>query len=55
MNWKIFIAARTDNTAGNKNTSVFTKAWSPEESQDKRFHTLTVNLEPRHGSFHHRL
>jgi hypothetical protein len=43
MNWKTFIAARLDNTAGNKNTSVFTEAWSPEQSQDQRFQTLTAD------------
>jgi hypothetical protein len=44
-NWKTFIAARLDNnnTAGNKNTSVFTEAWSPEQSQDQRFQTLTAD------------
>jgi hypothetical protein len=31
MNWKTFTAAHIDNTAGNKNTSVFTEAWLPEE------------------------
>ena len=44
MNWKTFIADRLDNTAGNKNTSVFTEAWSPEHSQeDQRFQTLTAD------------
>ena len=44
MNWKTFIAARlVDNTAGNKNTSVFTEVWSPEQSQDQRFQTLTAD------------
>jgi hypothetical protein len=42
-NWKNFIAARLDYTAGNKNTSVFTEAWSPEQSQDQRFQTLTAD------------
>ena len=40
MNWETFIAARIDNTAGNKNTSAFTEAWSPEESQDQRMSFL---------------
>ena len=31
MNWKTFTAAYIDDTAGNKNTSVFTEAWLPEE------------------------
>ena len=43
LNWKTLIAARSDNTAGNKNTSVFTEAWSPEQSQDQRFQTLTAD------------
>ena len=43
MNWKTLIAAHIDNTAGNKNTSVFTKAWSPEQSQDQHFQTLTTD------------
>jgi hypothetical protein len=40
-NWKTFIAARADNTAGNKNTSVFAEAWSAEKSFEQRFQTLT--------------
>jgi len=43
MDWKTFIAARLDNTAGNKNTSVFTEAWSPDQSQDQCFQTLTAD------------
>jgi len=43
MSWKTFIAARLDNTAGNKNTSVFTEAWSPKQSQDQHFQTLTTD------------
>ncbi len=43
MNWKTFITARIDNTAGDKNTSAFTEAWSPEESQNQRFQTLTAD------------
>jgi hypothetical protein len=42
-NWKSFIAARADNTAGNKNTSVFTEAWSPEKSFEQQFQTLTAD------------
>ena len=51
MNWKTFIATHTDNTAGNKNTSVFTEAWSPEKIQDQLFQMLTVECGPRHGPF----
>jgi hypothetical protein len=42
-NWKTFIAARVDNTAGNKNTSVFTEAWLPEKNLDQCFQTLTAD------------
>ena len=42
-NWKAFIAARSDNMAGNKNTSVFTKAWLPEKSFEQQFQTLTAD------------
>ena len=45
MSWKTFIAARLDNTAGNKNTSVFTEAWLPKQSQDQHFQTLTADLD----------
>jgi hypothetical protein len=45
MNWKTFIAARVDNTAGNKNTSVFTEAWLPKKSLDQRFQTLTADSD----------
>jgi hypothetical protein len=39
--WKSFFAARTDNKTGNKNTSVFTEAWSPETNGEQRFQMLT--------------
>ena len=42
-NWKTFIAARADNTAGNKNTSVFTKAWLPKKSFEQQFQMLTAD------------
>ncbi len=42
-NWKTFIAACADSTAGNKNTSVFTKAWLPKKSFEQQFQTLTAN------------
>ena len=41
--WKTYLAARKDKTAGNKDTSVFTEAWSPEKSIDQRFQTLTTD------------
>ena len=43
IDWKTFVAARTDNAAANKNTSVFTEAWSPEKSQDQQFQTMTAD------------
>ena len=43
IDWKTFIATRTDNADANKNTSVFTEAWSPEKSRDQRFQTLTAD------------
>jgi hypothetical protein len=42
IDWKTFIAAR-DNAAANKNTSVFTEAWSPKKSIDQPFQTLTMD------------
>jgi hypothetical protein len=41
--WKSFIAARADNKTGNKNTSVFTEAWSPETNDKQHFQMLTSN------------
>ena len=38
--WKSFFAARIDNELGNKNTSVYTEAWSPDLNDDLRFHNL---------------
>jgi hypothetical protein len=42
-NWKTFIAAHADNTARNKNTSVFTKAWLPKKSFKQQFQMLTAD------------
>jgi hypothetical protein len=41
--WKSFFAARADNKTGNKITSVFTEAWSPETNDKQHFQTLTSN------------
>jgi hypothetical protein len=38
---KSFFAACADNKTGNKITSVFTKAWSPETNDEQHFQTLT--------------
>jgi hypothetical protein len=43
IDWKTYLAARKDKSAGNKDTSVFTKAWSPKKSIDQRFQTLTTD------------
>ena len=43
IDWKTFIATRKDNADANKNTSVFTEAWSPEKSRDQQFQTLTAD------------
>jgi hypothetical protein len=49
-NWKTFIAARLDNTAGNKNTSVLVVARAKSRSTFSN-----VDCGPRHGPFHRRL
>jgi hypothetical protein len=36
--WKSFFAAR-----GNKNTSIYTKAWLPDKNDKERFQMLTSN------------
>ena len=43
IDWKTFIAAHTDNTAANKNTSVFTEVWLPKKSIDELFQTLIMD------------
>ena len=43
IDWKTYFAARKDKSAGNKDTSIFTEAWSPEKSIDQRFQTLTTD------------
>ena len=43
IDWKTYLAARKDKSAGNKDSSVFTEAWSPEKSIDQRFQTLTTD------------
>jgi hypothetical protein len=39
--WKSFFTARADNKTGNKNTSVFTEAWSPDKNNKEHFQMLT--------------
>ncbi len=34
LNWKFHFAAQVDNNLGNKNTSVYTKAWSPDKNDN---------------------
>jgi hypothetical protein len=43
IDWKTFISTHKDNADANKNTSVFTKAWSPEKSRDQQFQMLTAD------------
>jgi hypothetical protein len=43
LDWKTFFAARADNEQGNKNTSVYTEAWSPDTNDNERFQTLTAD------------
>jgi hypothetical protein len=38
--WKAFYAARIDNELGNKNTLVYTEAWSPDKNDNERFQNL---------------
>jgi hypothetical protein len=38
--WKAFYAAPINKELGNKNTSVYTKAWSPDKNDNKRFQNL---------------
>jgi hypothetical protein len=44
LNWKSHFAAQVDNNLGNKNTSVYTKAWSLDKNNDKRFQTLILDI-----------
>ena len=38
--WKAFYAAQIDNELSNKNTSVYTEAWSPDKNDNERFQNL---------------
>ncbi len=42
--WQSYYAARVDSELGNKNFSVYTKAWSPDKSGDTRFQTLILDI-----------
>jgi hypothetical protein len=37
LNWKSYFAARSNNKLGNKNTTLYTKAWSPNNDGKKLF------------------
>jgi hypothetical protein len=39
-NWKAFYTARIGNELGNKNTSDYTEAWSPDKNDNERFQNL---------------
>jgi hypothetical protein len=43
-NWQSFFAAQADNDFGNKNTLIYTEAWSPDKSDDVRFQTLISDI-----------
>jgi hypothetical protein len=43
-NWQSFFAARADNELGSKNTSIYTKAWSSNKSDDVRIQTLISDI-----------
>jgi hypothetical protein len=43
-NWQSFFAARADNDLGNKNTLIYTEAWSPNKSDGVRFQTLISDI-----------
>ena len=40
-----FFAARPDNELGDKSTSIYTKAWSPDKNDKARFRTLTADID----------
>jgi hypothetical protein len=42
--WQSFFAAQADNNLGNKNTLIYTKAWSPDKSEEMRFQTLISDI-----------
>jgi hypothetical protein len=44
LNWKSHFAAQVDNNLGNKNTLVYTEAWSLDKNEDKRFQTLISDI-----------
>jgi hypothetical protein len=45
LNWKSHFTARADNELGNKNTTVYTEAWSPDENDNERFETLISDVD----------
>jgi hypothetical protein len=45
LNWKSHFAAQVDNDLGNKNTTVYTKAWSPDKNDNEQFHTLISDID----------
>ena len=50
IDWKTYLAARKDKTAGNKDTSVFAKAWSPEKSTVSRTQEAPCSI-PRRNKY----
>jgi hypothetical protein len=45
IDWQSFYAARAENELGNKNSSVYTEAWSPDKSDATRFQTLVSDID----------
>jgi hypothetical protein len=45
LDWKSLIASQAENNLGNKNTSVYTEAWSPDKDDNMRFQTLIANTD----------
>ena len=43
-NWHDYYAARADNNLGNRDTSIYTEAWSPDKNDDVRFQTLISDI-----------
>ena len=43
-NWHDYYAAQADNNLGNRDTSIYTEAWSPDKNDDVRFQTLISDI-----------
>jgi archaellin len=45
LNWNSHLAAQADNKLVNKNTTVYTKAWSQDKNNNERFQTLILDVD----------